>query len=714
LSPNDLTTPLSRRFTDESTRSLAETRTTYETVRRFYLLSVWSKKNALSDASAVITAVVKENIILPNHPAFLDALDRCQQELLSFETQIFSPVEAEFSASFVLRDLIELNEQLRDRRFFFENESAILRQLVSAFTELTTVLTAALPTTQESPLTIPIISTLADPAATIEAILLSFFKPQYAEWRVFRALAATLYRNITAASGIKPGVETNKPLIFPTKAGEKALELLETYLADTPLYELFNAPYPFDLPAEQRFSGMWIIASHGRGKTTLLHTMVMHDLQKDACVILMDSKGELLAPFREMKSIQDRLVIIDPDPNNPIALNPLDIPITDIAQSVDFLEYLFGSLLKFEMTATQSALFRNVLRALITAFPNPTLDTLRTLLSSEWKIYNEHIKTLPERLRQFFYTEFDTENLRGRRKEINLRLDLLLDNDSLRAMLTAIKNRFKIADAMDTGKVVIINNSLDLLGDQGAEFLGRFFVTQIRAAGQARSGRRPEDKKPVYFYIDEAHDVIRRDEHIPKIIDQLRSQKVALILAHQRIEQIESKNVLSALSNCAIRFGNSDVDAGYVAKALRTDPEFVNTLSRGKFAAFVRDITTTAIAVSVPQTDFSKHPKLTNADKNALKEKMRTQYGVPITNTSASEPAPKPVAGPVPARPSTPATTKQTPRDRVSQGRTSTAIPPLSQPSSSQATPTPPAAPPPHPTKAPFPEPPLIDEADKW
>ena len=35
----------------------------------------------------------------------------------------------------------------------------------------------------------------------------------------------------------------------------------------------------------------------------------------------MDSKGDLIAPFRGMKSLADRLIIIDPDPTRPIAIN---------------------------------------------------------------------------------------------------------------------------------------------------------------------------------------------------------------------------------------------------------------------------------------------------------------------------------------------------------------------------------------------------------
>src|SRR5207244_1620143 len=103
-------------------------------------------------------------------------------------------------------------------------------------------------------------------------------------------------------------------------------------------------------------------------------------------------------------------------------------------------------------------------------------------------------------------------------------------------------------ELMDSGKVIIINLSKKLLGPQGTEFLGRFFIAMVRAAAEQRSGLPDNQKKPVFFYIDECHDIISRDDKIAEIIDQCRSQKIAIILAHQRLEQIQSSNVLSALS----------------------------------------------------------------------------------------------------------------------------------------------------------------------
>ena len=76
--------------------------------------------------------------------------------------------------------------------------------------------------------------------------------------------------------------------------------------------------------------------------------------------------------------------------------------------------------------------------------------------------------------------------------------------------------------------MIIINNSKAILGDEGAEFFGRFFIALIARAAQQRAGKPPASKKPCFVYIDECQTVISKDTRIPVLLDECRSQKIGL------------------------------------------------------------------------------------------------------------------------------------------------------------------------------------------
>ncbi len=403
-------------------------------------------------------------------------------------------------------------------------------------------------------------------------------------------------------------------------------------------------PPSFSFPEETRFAGHWLIAPPGRGKTTALHSLVIQDLDKDAAIILMDSKGDLIEPIKSLQAIKDRMLLIEPSPEAAFALNPLDATHTSVTQVVSLIEYIMAGLLDAKFTALQSTLFRNVVPAIIEAIPNPTLDTFKDVM----------VKGLPPasldkvnpHARQFFEnrdTGFNSKTYESTRKEVVWRLDYLLTNPTLRSMFSASHTRLDIGREMDAGKVIIINNSKAILGDEGAEFFGRFFIALIARAAQQRSGRPPAAKKPCYVYIDECQTVISKDARIPTLLDECRSQKIALILAHQRTAQL-TPPVLDAVANCAIRMANSDDEAKYLAPKLRMDVETLQALPRGTFGTFVRDLTPQGIQLTISRIDLDALPKMTGEELTDIRERMRTDFSATTPAAEAPQPSEKATA----------------------------------------------------------------------
>lgn len=388
---------------------------------------------------------------------------------------------------------------------------------------------------------------------------------------------------------------------------QKALPLLEQLTLDTPYWPYANKlipsgqiTEPFTFPDPQRFAGTWIVAPPGRGKTNLLHNLIAEDLKQPGTIVLMDSKGDLINSYRRYGDV----VVIDPITAN---INPLQLGSS--TRSVEFLEYIFSALLETGMTALQKTLFRSVLTLLLKV-PGATLETFRQVLTSGIEPYTEHLSECDPATYDFFTvgkpTEFNSPTYKETKQQILWRLRLVLSNEYLRAIFTAPTTNVPFNELLDSGKVIIIDNSKDNLGEDGAEFFGRFFVALVWMAAVSRSRLRPEQKVPVYFYIDECHTVMKRDAKITTILDECRSQNIALILAHQRVAQIEP-HVIDALNNCAIRLANSDDDAESLAKRFRVDAPALR-LPVGQFACFVRDKTPQAVTINVPLFDMSIFP----------------------------------------------------------------------------------------------------------
>jgi len=386
------------------------------------------------------------------------------------------------------------------------------------------------------------------------------------------------------------------------------------------------APPSLSLPDETRFSGHWIVAPPGRGKTTLLHALIVDDLEKDASIVLIDSKGDLIDPIKNLACIKDRLLLIEPDPDMAFALNPLDVGKANPMHAVTLIEYMMAGLLDAKFTALQSTLFRNVVPAIIEGMPNPTLDTFKQVMVKG--LPPEALAKLNPHAQDFFTnreTGFNSKTYESTRKEVVWRLDYLLTNPVLRSMFSAAQTKLDMSREIDAGKVIIINNSKAVLGDEGAEFFGRFFIALILRAAQQRAGKPGAAKKACYVYIDECQSVISKDPKVPTLLDECRSQKIALILSHQRTAQL-TPPVLDAVANCAIRMANSDDEAKYLAPKLRMDVETLQALPRGTFGTFVRDLTPTGIQLKIEKIDLDSFPKTTEAEMQAIRGQMREQF----------------------------------------------------------------------------------------
>ena len=107
-------------------------------------------------------------------------------------------------------------------------------------------------------------------------------------------------------------------------------------------------------------------------------------------------------------------------------------------------------------------------------------------------------------------------------------------NPIIRNIIGQPKSTFNIRQLMDEGKILIVNLSKGLIGEDNAGILGAFIVTKIQLAAMSRSDiPNVEDRRPFYLYVDEFQNFAT--DSFATILSEARKYGLNLTVANQYI-----------------------------------------------------------------------------------------------------------------------------------------------------------------------------------
>lgn len=340
-------------------------------------------------------------------------------------------------------------------------------------------------------------------------------------------------------------------------------------------------------------------------------------------------------------SFSDRLVLIDPnDIEYPPCLNLLDFGLERLEQygsiererlingAIALYEYLFGALLGADLTQRQGVIFRFLARLMMTV-PGATIHTFMQFMEDP-EATRPHLSQLEPVSRRFFETQFFSKAFKDTRQQILTRLWGVLSNSVLERMFSNEHNKLNLFEAMNRGSVILINTPKDLLKQDGCAILGRFFIALLCQAAQERASIPVDRRRATFVYIDEAHDYF--DDSLNNLLNQARKYKVGLILAHQNLDQFDTRLRSTVAASTSIKAvgGLSAKDTGAFAREMHCDPAFLQGMrkhrDRTEFACFVRNHTTQPIRLTVPLGEMEGRPQLDLAQYGALIERNRERY----------------------------------------------------------------------------------------
>lgn len=310
-----------------------------------------------------------------------------------------------------------------------------------------------------------------------------------------------------------------------------------------------NKHIRFGIKASDRLQHIYAIGKTGMGKSSLLLQMAMQDIQNGNGLAVLDPHGDVAETLIQSipDSRKDELVYFNAaNKSAPLGFNPLEQNRKD---QNHLLASEIVSIFKKIWIDSWGVRLEYILRYCILTLLESTGTTLldiQPLLTD--KDYRNSLlcNVEDENIVSFWHNEFDRYSPSLRYEAISSVLNksgVFIADETIKAIVGQ-NNGISISDIVDSGKILIVNLSKGLIGEQACTMLGSMITTGIQMATMRRARLLMTDRKPFYLYIDEAHSFIT--PAFAQLLSECRKYKLGLFLCHQYLDQLtdEMRNAI--------------------------------------------------------------------------------------------------------------------------------------------------------------------------
>jgi hypothetical protein len=301
--------------------------------------------------------------------------------------------------------------------------------------------------------------------------------------------------------------------------------------------------HQFGMLRYDRSRHAYIIGQTGAGKTGTLELFALSDIFHGHGYAIIDPHGDFAVnnmryiPGSRLKDV----VYFNPaDTAFPLGFNPLEV--TDPSQKTNISSEVIG-VLKRMFGESWGPRLEYILRYTILALldrPDTTMLDITRMLTDK-KFRKETLEYCQDTVvLQFWNVEFASWNDKFQTEAIAPVLNKVgafTANPIIRNIIGQPKSTFNIRKIMDEGKILIVNLSKGLIGEDNAAILGSFIVTKIQLAAMSRQDiPNIEDRRPFYLYVDEFQNFAT--DSFATILSEARKYGLNLTVANQYISQM--------------------------------------------------------------------------------------------------------------------------------------------------------------------------------
>ena len=399
---------------------------------------------------------------------------------------------------------------------------------------------------------------------------------------------------------------------------------------------------------DDRRRHMYVIGQTGTGKSTFLKEMAAQDIQAGRGICFIDPHGQdveaLMAAVPESRL--DDVIYFNPgDIERPMSLNFLEFDTKFPEQKsliVNELLDIFNKL--YNMSVAGGPMFEQYFRnatMLVMEDPasgNTLLEVERVMIDKEFRDYklsrsaNIVVNTFWQKIAEKAGGEASLQNMVP---YITSKFDTFLANDLMRPIIAQEKSSFNFRNAMDEGKILLINLSKGRLGELNSSLLGLIIVGRILIAALSRADIADEtQRRDFYFYIDEFQNVTTKS--IATILSEARKYRLSLTIAHQFLGQLQDEIKVAVFGNVGtmITFRIGSDDAEFMERQFSpvfTAKDLLNIDNRNAYVKLlIHGQTARAFNMKIYPPAVSDVRRI-----EKIKEISRLRYGRPRTEVEA-------------------------------------------------------------------------------
>lgn len=422
-----------------------------------------------------------------------------------------------------------------------------------------------------------------------------------------------------------------------------------------------KAPAPVDGPAEGLYIGdnvyrgitkkifasptdrqrhFYIVGQTGVGKSWLLADMALQDIKagKGVCFIDPHDTFESILERIPPERVED-VIYFDPGmTERPMGFNVMECDREDqkdfVTSSIINLMYKLYDPYKTGIVGPRfEHAIRNIMLTVMTEPGATFIEIVRCLTDPSYVQYL--LPKLNDPMVKRYWTDQIANTNEFHKSEV---LDYIVSkfgrfitNTMMRNIIGQGKSAFNFRQAMDEGKILIINLAKGSIGEENSAFLGLVLIPKILIAAMSRQDQPEAMRRDFYLYVDEFQNFATQDFAV--ILSEARKYHLNLTVANQFISQMdeEVKNAVFGNVGSIASFRVGISDAGFLVKQF--SPEFgehdLLNLGTGEIylKTMVNGVPKSPFSVAVAAVEKKKpgNPELAEM----IKKLSSLKYGVP-------------------------------------------------------------------------------------